>query len=170
MLLSKEQRDGAFREIYRRHSPRIHAYCLRVTGDRDEAKDVFQDTFVRFMGSVRADREMTNLPAFLLRIARNLCLNRKRDAVSTVDVEDVVLPTNDTPYEKVELLRLITTALDLLPAEYRETFVLREYDGMSYAEIAEITGISEEAARIRAFRARNKVREILAPYLADLQK
>jgi RNA polymerase sigma-70 factor (ECF subfamily) len=170
LLLLKEHKDGAFREIYRRHSPRIHAYCLRVTGDRDEAKDVFQDTFTRFMGSIRADREMTNLPAFLLRIARNLCLNRKRDTVATVDVDNVVLASHDMPYEKRELLQLITTSLDLLPQEYREAFVLREYDGMSYAEIAEIAGVSEEAARIRAFRARNKIREILAPYLADLQK
>lgn len=111
---------------------------------------------------------MTNLPAYLLRIARNVCLNEKRAKRSPVSIDDVEIPTYDTPYEKTELLQLISTALELLPLQYREAFVLREYDGMAYAEIADIVGITEETARIRVFRARDKIRQILKPYLVDL--
>lgn len=170
LLPDRAHRDRAFAELYRRYSPRVFAYCLRVLGDRDTANDAFQDTFTRFYNSARVDREMTNLPAYLLRIARNVCLNEKRGKTSPVDIEDVVLPTYDVPYERKELLQLIASSLELLPAQYREAFVLREYDGMAYAEIASIVGISEETARIRVFRARDKVRQILKPYLVDLGK
>ena len=77
---------------------------------------------------------------------------------------------SDEPAEKTELLKLITTALELLPDDYRESFVLREYDGLSYQEIAEITNSSMATVKIRLFRAKQKIRDILAPYLADLAK
>lgn len=168
MLPQTEHRDRAFGELYRRYSSRVYAYCLRVLGEREAASDAFQDTFTRFFHSARVDREMTNLPAFLLRIARNVCLNEKRAKIAPVAIDDIEIPSYDTPYERTELLHLISTALELLPMQYREAFVLREYDGMAYAEIASIVGISEETARIRVFRARDKVRKILKPYLVDL--
>jgi len=168
MLPDRQHRDRAFAELYRRYSSRIFAYCLKVLGEREAANDAFQDTFTRFFNSARVDREMTNLPAYLLRIARNVCLNEKRAKSTPVSIDDIEVPAFDTPYEKTELLQLISTALELLPLQYREAFVLREYDGMAYAEIAEITGITEESARIRVFRARDKIRMILKPYLVDL--
>ncbi|MBL7997177.1 MAG: RNA polymerase sigma factor [Candidatus Kapabacteria bacterium] len=164
--------EAAFKEIYNRLSPRIYAYCRRVLSDAERAQDVFQDTFVRFYNSAQKEREMTNVPAFLLRIARNLCLNAKRDNQQHIHVsfEDYHYADHDDKLENKELVGLITKALDYLSPEYREVFVLREYDGMSYAEIGEIVGISEATAKIRSFRAKNKLREILAPYLADLEK
>ena len=70
----------------------------------------------------------------------------------------------------MQLLNLIKRALDLLPAEYREAFILREYEGMSYSEIAEMIGESLSNVKIRIYRAKQKIREILAPYLADISK
>lgn len=72
--------------------------------------------------------------------------------------------------DKDELLDLITRALDLLPPELREAFVLREYDGLSYAEIADVIGEPLSTVKIRIYRSKQKIREILAPYLADLSK
>lgn len=66
-------------------------------------------------------------------------------------------------------MELITTALELLPEDYREAFVLREYDGLPYNEIAELTGASLATAKIRVFRAKEKLRKILEPYLRDSQ-
>ncbi len=161
--------EAAFTELYTRHSSRVYAYCRRILGDAEEAQDIFQDAFTKFFQSAKQEREMTNVPAFLLRIARNLCLNSKRAARQpAVQIEDFHLPAHDTPYDKTELLQLITMALDLLPHDYRESFVLREYDGMSYAETAEIVGASIATVKIRVFRAKQKIREVLAPYLADV--
>lgn len=167
----KSVADAAFQELYVRLSPRIYAYCRRVLSDEEHAQDIFQDTFVRFYQSAKQEREMTNVPAFLLRIARNLCLNAKRDTKRVhVEFEEYHSVHHDDPHEKGELLSLITNALELLPDDYREVFVLREYDGLSYADIGDIVGCNESTAKIRSFRAKQKIREILAPYLADLEK
>ena len=162
--------EQAFGELYARHSPRVFAYCRRILGDRDRAQDAFQDTFIKFYQSAQQERIMTNVPAFLLRIARNLCLNAQRTKHQTVQFEDFHASMQDESAEKAELLKLITTALELLPEDYREAFVLREYDGLSYQEICEVTNSSMATVKIRLFRAKQKIREILAPYLADLAK
>jgi RNA polymerase sigma-70 factor (ECF subfamily) len=164
--------ERAFNELYARYSPRIYAYCLRVLGDRDQARDVFQDAFVRFYKSAQQERSMTNVAGFLLTIARNLCLNHKRDTRPTTPIDSLELPApqHGVSYEEDELLRLITLALDLLDAEHREAFVLREYDGLSFSEIGELTGTNEATAKTRAFRAKQKIRQILSPYLQDLER
>ena len=57
----------------------IRSYTIRFLGQRDEAQDVYQETFIRFYESAQKDREMTNVPGYLLKIARNLCLNQRRN-------------------------------------------------------------------------------------------
>ncbi|MFZ1731833.1 MAG: RNA polymerase sigma factor [Bacteroidota bacterium] len=163
----KEKAEAAFTELYARYGGRVFAYCLRFIGQRDEAQDVYQETFIRFYESAQKDREMTNVPGYLLKIARNLCLNSKRNKKQTVEFEDyqsLVLPSTT---EKTEFLQLITTALEMLPDEYREVFVLREYEGLSYAEIAEIVDSSLSNVKVRIFRAKQKIRDILAPYIGE---
>lgn len=163
--------EAAFKELYNRLSPRIYAYCRRVLTDPELAQDVFQETFIRFYNSAQQEREMTNVAAFLLRIARNLCLNAKRDNQHHhISFEEYHHAHHDPSHENSELLKLITSALDHLPHDYREVFVLREYDGLSYAEIGNVVGITEATAKIRSFRAKQKIREILAPYLEDLSR
>ncbi|GIV54965.1 MAG: RNA polymerase sigma factor [Candidatus Kapaibacterium sp.] len=164
---SKRERDAAFAEIYRRHSPRIYAYCRRIMGNDASAEDAFQETFMRLFTSADSTRIMTNLPAYLLRIARNVCLNLKRSQHSTVELEEYHAITRETPYENDELAELLAHALELLPIEYREAFVLHEYDGLSYAEIGQLVGTSADVVKVRAFRARQKLRKILAPYFSD---
>ena len=163
-------REAAFKELYNRLSPRIYAYCKKVLDDTDLAQDVFQDTFIRFYKSAQQEREMTNVAAYLLRIARNLCLNAKRDYGSHrfVELEEYHGAHVGIDGDKQELLSLIDKAIEQLPFDYKDVFVLREYDGLSYAEIGEIVGCSEATAKIRSFRAKQKIREMLAPYLQDL--
>ncbi len=174
--VQQREHELAFQELYNRHSPRLYAYVLKMTGDPQQAKDLFQEAFMRFYKTVQdpeksLDIAMTNVPAFLLRIARNLHLNAKRDAKPTVELEDFHLSVSSAnDHAQAELLQLISSALELLDHEHREAFVLREYDGMSYAEIAEITGTNEATAKTRAFRAKEKIRKILQPYLDDVQR
>ena len=163
----KHGTERAFSELYNRYSSRVYAYCLRILGDRDTAHDIFQETFVRFYQSAQEERTMTNVAAYLMKIARNLCLNVKRDSKRLLSVEDVHLMHHDVQYENTELLGLVTTALGKLPEEFREAFVLREYDGLSYAEIADVTNTPMSTVKIRLFRARERIRKLLAPYLVD---
>ncbi len=166
----KREAEAAFSELYNRYSPRIHAYCLRVVGNYEQAEDIFQETFLRFYKSAQVDRNMTNVPGFLLRIARNLCLNYKRDKRDTVAIDNFHFASKAHSHEQAEMLDLIAMALELLEVEYREAFVLREYDGLSYKEISQIVGDSVSAVKTRVFRAKQQVRTILSPYLKDLAR
>lgn len=170
MLKGEKQRaEQAFTELYQRYSPMVHAYCLRVLGDRDRAEDVFQETMIKFYHNVDPERDNINVPGFMITIARNLCLNAKRDTKQTVPVEDINYFTDsNSQIENKELLGLITSSLDLLDFDYREAFVLREYDGLPYEQIAEITNTTVSNAKSRVSRAKQKIKTILAPYLKEL--
>lgn len=166
----KQTADKAFAELYSRLAPRIFAYCRRFMGNREEAQDVFQETFVRFYQSAKQERNMTNVPAFALKIARNLCVNHLRKESPAISFEDYMAAHDDDRDEKDEMLNLIKRALKLLPDDYREIFILREYEGMSYTEIADITGETLANVKVRIFRAKQKIREILEPYMKEFEE
>ncbi len=164
----KKLAEPAFGELYARHSSRIYAYCRCVFGDSEQTKDIFQETFMRFYESAQKKREMTNVAAYLLIIARNLCLNAKRQTKETVSFEEYHFPQLDTTTDRTEMLQLVTMAMELLPDDYREAFFLREFEDLPYSEIASILNTTDGNVRIRVSRARQKIREILQPYLVEL--
>ncbi|MDQ1265442.1 MAG: hypothetical protein QG635_592 [Bacteroidota bacterium] len=165
----KEMAERAFAELYARHSPRVYAYCRRFLGNKEEAEDIFQEVFVRFYQCASEKRVMTNVPGFLLRIARNLCVNIKKREKKLLSYEDYMAFYSGRE-DSDELINLIKMALDLLSEDLKEAFILREYDGMSYNDIADITGEPLSTVKIRIYRAKQKIREILAPYLNDVAK
>ncbi|MDT3740439.1 MAG: RNA polymerase sigma factor [Candidatus Kapabacteria bacterium] len=174
IALFGEDRDtvsGAFKAIYDRYSPVIHSYCSKVLGNEDEAEDVFQETFIKFYSNCSKETTKFNVQGYLLKIARNLCLNVKRDRKENVSTDYIDLLYNDSQsYEQKELLDLITRTLELLEDDYREAFVLREYGGLEYSEIAETCSISIVNAKSRVYRAKQKIKSILLPYLKELSQ
>lgn len=163
-------RELVFREIYNRHSGKIHAYVLKIIGDEDEAEDLFQETFIRFYQRASTGKH-SNVVGFLITIARNLCLNHKRNRKNTIKLDDYeYLAFERQNYEDKELLDLIDRTLELLDDDYKEAFVLREYTGMNYDEIAEAMNITNINARSKVFRAKKKIKEILKPYLNDISR
>ncbi|MBI3257902.1 MAG: RNA polymerase sigma factor [Ignavibacteriae bacterium] len=167
---AKPESEYAFAELYNRYNQRIYSYCLKVTGNADEARDIFQETFIRFFRSAAQEAEIENVGGFVMRIARNLCLNYNRDKKETIAIEDFHLTYNPLNYEQEELLGLVQTALEYLDYEYREVFVMRQYHDLSYEEIAEITGDTIPALKNRVWRAKEKIKHILSPYIADISK
>lgn len=159
--------EPAFRELYNRHSHRIYAYCRSVFGNDDQAKDIFQEAFTRFYETAQKGKELTNVPAYLLIITRNLCLTTKRRNASNVSFEEYQFPQNDRPHEKTELLELVTMAMQLLPDDQREAFFLRDFEDLPYEEIADILKTNAVNVRVRVLRARRKIREILQPYVME---
>jgi RNA polymerase sigma-70 factor (ECF subfamily) len=172
---TRQESEGAFTEIYARYATQVHTYCLHILSHRSAAEDVFQETFVRFYNSATAERgdcPPTNVIGFLITIARNLCLNHKSSRREYVSLEEytIVEPAPLQAYESSELMSLIERSLDLLEPHHREAFVLREFDGLPYAEIAEILKTTEATAKTWAFRAKQKIQQILQPYLHDLNR
>lgn len=167
---SHAESEAAFTEMYNRYARRIHAYCYRILSNAEDAEDAFQETFLRFHRTVKSGGVMTNVSGLIFTIARNLCINMKKKNTrwASDPVEHDTLSDRDETYEKKELLELIKTALELINADYREAFVLREYNGLSYREIAALLDITVSTAKIRVFRAKEKIREVLEPYLKDI--
>ena len=171
-LLRSDQAELAFAEIYARHSSMVYAYCVRMMGDRDKAYDVFQDTFLRFYQSAERHQTMENVKGYLLTISRNLSLNeKKRMSSQTLEFDESLYnPGISRDHERNEMMDLIAMALELLPHDMREAFVLREYQGLSYKEMTDVLDIKIETAKVRVFRARQKIKDILQPYMDDMNK
>ena len=166
-LMSQGEKD-AFGEIYARYRGRIYAYILRMIGERDRADDIFQETFTRiYRHCFGTKREISRCSSYIFTTARNRCLNAIRDRKTTTEIEDFHQIVFQPSYENAELAELVKTSLELLPDHYREVFILREYDGLSYQEIAEITGQTLASVKIHIFRAKKKLREILSPFLEE---
>ncbi len=159
--------EPAFTELYHRYSSSVHSYCLRVLSNETAAEDIFQETFIKFYHNVRTDLNDFNVAGFIIKIARNLCLNYKRDMKANVSIDDVNTLVNQENYEKKELLELINNSLELIDDDLRECFVLKEYSGLQYTEIAEVLNITVVNAKTRVFRAKQKIKNILEPYLKE---
>ncbi|MBM2815668.1 MAG: hypothetical protein HW421_2430 [Ignavibacteria bacterium] len=155
-----------FDEIYLRHSSKVYTYCKKVLGDSDLADDLFQETFIKFFNSSKSGREMTNVGAFIFKIARNLCLNEKQRKHHTfVPLDELNMPYYDDLSDSKEREQFLQTALDALPRKYREMLILKEYLGLTYNEIADMLETTMATVRIRIYRAKTKLRELLVPYL-----
>lgn len=162
--------DAAFTTLYFRHAQRIYGYCRCILGNDHSAQEILQETFVRFYQTRKAAREMTNIAAYLLTISRNLCLNHKRTSGRSVPLDEVHVTMPPPSIERGELLDLIIMSMELLPDDLREAFFLREFEQLPYAEIAEILNASPGTIRVRVTRARHRIREILTPYVVELNQ
>ena len=164
-----EGAEPAFRVVYDRYVNRVHAYCLKSLRSESRAGDITQDVFMRLLITVRNGTMIENLPAFLMRICRNLCLNVHRDEHLTYiepELTDGIDENAETP-EGRDLREHIKKAIDELPPEFREALVLQLYSGLSYAEICEVTGETLPTIRHRISRAKHRLRIVLTPLITE---
>lgn len=165
-----------FTVLYKRHEQRVRLYCYRMLSDGDLARDIVQETFVRLYNTIAEGKAIQNVSGYIIRTARNLCFNHKRDTKHTVCVNEVeiALPVKSgfghADHEQNELLEIIGIALDCLDDEYKDAFVLRYYSEMSYEEIGELTGTTANNAASRVFRAKEKLKNILSRYRIDIER
>lgn len=160
----------AFEEIYSRYANKIYTYCRKVLFANDMSEDIFQDIFVKFYESVQKVDQMSNVQGYLIKIARNLCLNEKqRRNIIKVEMDEEKFLYNDPSIENNEIADLLHTSLDALPEEYKEVIVMKEFMDMNYKDIAIALDLSVPVVRIRIYRGKKKLREIMAPYINDLQ-
>lgn len=172
----KSTSERAFKEIYARYSKRVLSYCRHFLKTEEDAEDAFQEAFVKFYASKTADREMKNLPGYLIIIARNICYNHIRDRnIIFMEYDEYLDEQSKFKVDNLELVldnKLITECIDeaigTLSDPLREVFILREYEGLSYNDIVEITNDSLDVVRTRLHRAKKQVREILEVKLREL--
>lgn len=159
--------EPSFRVLYERYGRRLLLYCTKVLGSQTAARDIVQDTFLTFLTKVRGGERIDSVPAYLLTIARNRCLNTRRDA-RLVYMEPEHLPdiTVDDTNDRDEVRRHLAKAMEGLPERYREALMMQVYGGLSYAEICEATGETLPVVRHRISRAKQKLRSVLLPLFA----
>ena len=151
---------STFGDLLERHEREIFAYALRLTGDRDDADDVYQETFLAaFRGWPPPRRGQER--AWLYRIATNKVIDRARKAKRLVRMADVKDLRLAAPERDGVSLADLTAAVRVLPEGQRAAFVLRKVEGLEYADVARVLECSEEAARSRVAEAMKKVREAM---------
>lgn len=144
-----------FGELLERHEREIFAYALRLTGDRDDADDLYQETFLAAFRGWPPPRS-GNERAWLYKIATNKAIDRARKHRRLVSLGDLRLAA---PERDGVTLTDLRSAVRELPAGQRAAFVLRKLEGRPYREIADVLGCSEEAARSRVVEAMKKLKE-----------
>lgn len=146
--------NKAFDELLKRHQNRLFAYINRIIGDNDAANDIFQETFMKVITTIRQGKyvDAGKFSAWLMRIAHNLIIDhfRQEKAEKTIsaDAEDsTVLNDASLAQESIEddmvatqLQEDVRRIINALPEAQREVLQMRFYQGMSFKEIAEATG------------------------------
>jgi RNA polymerase sigma-70 factor (ECF subfamily) len=185
-LLKALQRgdDSAIEELLRRYQSRIYRYGIQMCRDPEDAKDVLQDTLLAMTRSLRSFRGASSLSTWLYTIARSFCIKKRRKS-KFAPAEEVSLSSLNSdhsgpvsaPSEQPdhivsakELGNYLNQAIQSLDPLYREVLLLRDGEGLSAPEVAEVLGIRVDAVKSRLHRARLAVRDQLAPLLGILPK
>jgi RNA polymerase sigma-70 factor, ECF subfamily len=176
-----EGRERAFTELMDRYSRRIVNYIYRIIGDRDRAEDLLQDTFVRVYRNIDRFDQTRKFSTWLYTIATNLAKNELRNAGRSplmyfqnlfyrkedqemFEAVDTANKPDDELY-KSQLKDLVAQAVEKLPERHKLVFTLRETQGKSYEEIAEILDCNIGTVKSRLNRARARFAQIIEPHL-----
>jgi RNA polymerase sigma-70 factor (ECF subfamily) len=151
------------RYLYEKHGGRLFTFCLARLRDREEAQDAVQTTFIYVLRSLQRGVEPEFELAWLLKIASNVCREAERSVgrinAATWEVEDMdelAAPSADG-YEGPEQLDALREALATLPERQRRAILLREWQGLSYAEIADELRLTVGAVETLLYRARRSL-------------
>jgi len=179
-FLSGEER--AFSELVERYQTRLLNFIYRTIGDRDRAEDLVQEVFIRVYRHLHRFDRSKKFSTWVYTIASNLAKNELRNRSRNplvlfqtikknweadhrpLQFEDTTARPDDL-YRKRFLKDAVDQCVQRLPEHHREVFVLRELEGKSYQEIAEITGCNLGTVKSRLNRARNSFAQLIGPIL-----
>lgn len=174
--------ERAFEELVVRYQTRLLNFIYRTVGDRERAEDLVQEVFIRVYRHLHRFDRSKKFSTWVYTIASNLAKNELRnrsrnplvlfqtvrknwqDEDRPLEFEDSSTRPDDM-YRKRHLRQVVEESVAKLPEHHRDVFILRELEGKSYEEIAEITGCNLGTVKSRLNRARNSFAEIVAPEL-----
>lgn len=177
---------AAFRRFVDENSANVYSLALKLLGDEQEAEDVLQETFLSAFRAIDRFEGRSKLSTWLYRIAYNASLMhlRKRDRMATLSLDqrhgdegqvrpvlgDLLVDWSTVPDDQLltaEARQEMDRAIAQLPESLRATFILRDIQGLSGAETAEILGITVQAVKNRLHRARLRLRARLSDYFVE---
>jgi RNA polymerase sigma-70 factor (ECF subfamily) len=162
---AREGNAGAFRELVDRSHETVFRLAAALTGDRDEAADVVQETYIRAWEEIGGLRDGAAVTGWLARIARNVAHDRRRGFWSRLRAplspahedragRERAAPGADATLEEAERARGVREAMARLPEKHRVVLALREIEGMTYEEVAAALGVPVGTVESRLHRAR----------------
>ena len=171
--------QDALETLLVRYQPRVFRFGMKMCGDAEDAKDVLQETLFAMARSVRDFRGASSLSTWLYTIARSFCIKKRRHSQfappqeqsldTIVGVDGLQMPDPGPGPEQDVAGRQVGAALSraiaALDPMYREVLVLRDIEGLTATEVAEVLGIGADAVKSRLHRARLAVRAALLPHL-----
>lgn len=169
--------QDAFRRLFERHHARIYRMVYSMVGSSDDSHDIVQQTFIRAFSSLGGFKQQSSFYTWLYRIALNVTTDYRRrqsrklerefagDSTGSREImERIPAPSGQAPDEQAyrkELASAVRAAIDTLSKDHREILILREINGLSYAEITEITGLEAGTVMSRLHYGRKKLAETL---------
>ena len=176
-LLAKKGDGRAFEQIVLQTERAVYNLALSIVKKKEDAEDVTQETYLRLWRAASEVKLESSLKLYILRTARNLALdlirkNSKRDEIDTVilDAEgefeiDIADDSPDSRPDESYLRKIekevVRQSIEELPSAAREIIVLRDIEGLSYTEIADMLGLAEGTLKSKLFRARERLRKLI---------
>jgi RNA polymerase sigma-70 factor (ECF subfamily) len=167
----------AERQFYDRHVDRVYRLAYRVAGRADLADDFTQETFIRAFERLGSFRGEAALSTWLHRIALSVSYNGMRsqsrfDRSDSLDMvgggdEAVALPATGAPAADPDLRERLRSAIEALPAGCRSVFLMHDVEGFTHEEIGATLGVATGTSKAQLFRAREKLRGLLAAFAPD---
>lgn len=152
--------NSALTYFFEENRKKLFFYLLKLAGNQEDAEDIFQDTFIKY---AKTYPDLVSVP-LLFTVAKSVFTDMVRGRKHQESLEDNDISGGNSPEDALIQKRSgsrIQKALDLLGKEDRDILTLAGQDGLSYAEIGKLTKLSEANVKVRVFRARKKLKEIL---------
>jgi RNA polymerase sigma-70 factor (ECF subfamily) len=182
MVRYRDGDESAFPHIVARYKDRLVSAVVRLVGDRDKAEDIVQETFLRVHRNAHRYKTIARFSTWIYTIALNMAKNelrntRRRRTVSLWDAgperDGEAVPLDiadraerpDEAFERRDLRAVMERCIERLPPKYKTIIVLRDVEGLSYEEIAEILKLPQGTVKSRMNRARLRFKELLDPLL-----
>ena len=165
--LAARDRAAAMDAVVRKYRDRLYYHALYIVKNAEEAYDAVQEVFIRAIRERRFFDEGFRMKAWLFRVTTNLCFNIVRDKKRRGAILDASLRPSPNPADQVERVfegerrREVLAAIDQMTDDHREILLLRYYDDLSYAEIAEVLGIKLGTVMSRLSRARARLLKVM---------
>lgn len=180
-LVQRAQRDDdrSFGELVTRYETKVYSLALKMLRNPEDAEDVLQETFLRAYRGIKSFQGHSTFSTWIYRITANSALMKLRKkqlpTVSIDDADEREAPINIAdwapgPVERLmseETRKAMEDAIEALPPEFRQVFILRDVEELSNAEVADVLDLSVAAVKSRLHRARLKVRNRLAQYFNE---
>ena len=172
--LIQRLKDGdqtAARTLYEAHVDRVFRLCYRFAGEYDLAQDFTQETFVRAFSKIDTFRGEAAFGTWISAIATSVSLNElrriKRFRTREAPLDDQLMGASTANRVEPDLRDDLHRAIDALPEGYRTVFLLHDLEGYTHEEIGQILGIKAGTSKSQLFRARSRLREILAVHAEE---